>query len=47
MEAKKVMISVNPEDYAFLKKHPELNKSELFRIAVKQYKKEHFDGVPA
>ena len=45
MRVKQVMISVQPEDYEFLKEHPELNRSELFRIAVKQYKKEHFEEV--
>jgi hypothetical protein len=47
MNGKKIMISVKAEDYTFLKDHPELNRSELFRIAVKQYKKEHFDEVRA
>ena len=45
MRVKQVMISVQPDDYAFLKEHPELNRSELFRIAVKQYKREHFVEV--
>ena len=48
MTAHKVMISVQPEDYAFLKKHPEINKSELFRAAVKEYQTKHFfKEVPA
>lgn len=47
MRVKQVMISVQPEDYEFLREHPELNRSELFRIAVKQYKKDHFDEVQA
>ena len=48
MVAKKVMISLEEEDYWFLKQHPEINKSELFRQAVKKYEKEHFfREVPA
>ena len=47
MNGRKILISLNAEDDAFLKEHPELNKSELFRIAVKQYKREHFDEVKA
>jgi hypothetical protein len=47
MNKKKILISVEPEDYAFLEEHPELNRSQLFRIAVKEYKKEHFDEVKA
>ena len=36
MTANKVMISVDSDDFMFLKKHPELNKSELFRAAIKK-----------
>jgi hypothetical protein len=36
------MISLEEEDYWFLKQHPEINKSELFRLAVKEYKIKHF-----
>ena len=42
MKARRVMISVEQDDYAFLKKHPEINKSELFRAAVREYKNKHF-----
>ncbi len=42
MTAKKVMISVDSEDLAFLKNHPEISKTELFRLAVREYRKEHF-----
>ena len=42
MTAKRVMISVEQADYVFLQQHPEINKSELFRQAVKKYEKEHF-----
>lgn len=48
MTAKRVMISVEQTDYMFLKKHPEINKSELFRAAVKEYREKHFfREVPA
>ena len=48
MTAKRVMISVEQTDYMFLKKHPEINKSELFRAAVKAYReKQFFKEVPA
>jgi hypothetical protein len=42
MTTKKVMISVDSEDLEFLKKHPELSKTELFRLAVREYRREHF-----
>ena len=48
MTAKRVMISVEQVDYLFLKKQPEINKSELFRAAVKEYREKHFfKEVPA
>ena len=48
MTAKRVMISVEEPDYKFLKEHPEINKSELFRAAVKEYRSRHFfKEVPA
>ena len=42
MTANKVMISVDSDNFMFLKKHPELNKSELFRAAIKEYREKHF-----
>lgn len=36
------MISVDSDDLAFLKDHPEISKTELFRLAVREYRKEHF-----
>ncbi len=47
MSRKKILISVKDEDDEFLSEHPELNRSELFHLAVQQYKKEHFDEVKA
>ncbi|WP_156150312.1 hypothetical protein [Acidiplasma sp. MBA-1] len=42
MTAHKVMVSVEEPDYRFLRKHPEINKSELFRAAVRDYREKHF-----
>ncbi len=47
MSGKKILISLKDEDCQFLMRHPELNKSELFHIAVREYKKQHFDEVKA
>ncbi len=43
MTAKKVMISVDSEDLEFLQSHPEISKTELFRLAVREYRRKHFE----
>jgi hypothetical protein len=40
----KVMVSVSPEEYRFLKEHPELSPSGLLQKSISDYKqlyKEH------
>ncbi len=44
MAAKRVMISVSEDDFSFLTAHPEISKSELFRKAVREYRKKYFQG---